>query len=164
MKANIIDIEYLNRRLIYNPESGDVLWRHGKKSGTQCGWNNGRYYVCLLDKKRFCIHRIAWAIFYKKFPDNLIDHIDGNGFNNKISNLREADKSKNGINRGMEKGNKTGFKGVSIANRVKGKKYLAQINHKGKHYFLGYHSTPEIAHQAYCKKGSELFGDFFKSM
>ena len=41
-----------------------------------------------------------------------VDHRDGDGLNNCRSNLRPATKSQNGGNRGLNKNNKSGYKGV----------------------------------------------------
>ena len=41
-----------------------------------------------------------------------VDHIDGNSLNNKIENLREANRSENVCNIGIKKTNTSGYKGV----------------------------------------------------
>lgn len=46
--------------------------------------------------------------------DELIDHINTNGLDNRKRNLRIADKSTNSINAGKRSNNKSGFTGVSI--------------------------------------------------
>jgi len=82
---------------------------------------NGRKYwvVGLGDgisgRKTYLIHRIIWVMKNKKVSiKNDIDHIDGNGLNNKIDNLRECSKSINMKNKNMNKNNKTGHIGVSF--------------------------------------------------
>src|SRR5690606_4634313 len=58
----------------------------------------------------FC-HRIAWFLFYKKWP-RYIDHIDGNGLNNAIENLRDVEMKDNLLNKRIYSKNKIGIAGV----------------------------------------------------
>lgn len=44
--------------------------------------------------------------------------------------------------------NTSGYLGVYL-NKSSGR-WAAQIKHKGKKHWLGYHNTPEAAHRAYC--------------
>lgn len=79
--------------------------------------------------------------------DFFLDHKNGIRNDNRIDNLRLADRSKNGANRPICKSNKTGFKGVSISKKTG--KFKAQIKKNGKVFSLGYFSNPESAHEAY---------------
>lgn len=107
---------------------GILYWKKGVNKGKIAGSKYKHYWVTSITIKkvsiRFYNHRIIYAIYYNKLP-LLIDHIDRNTFNNNISNLREATKQLNSINRNPPKNNKTGFKGVSY--RPKLKVYHAQI-------------------------------------
>lgn len=87
-----------------------------------------------------------------------IDHQDGDGLNNQRHNLREATRAQNSKNRKMSRNSTTGFAGVTYY--PKGKKYRAQINCNGRHYYIGSYSTPEKAARAYDLKARELFGEF----
>ena len=51
-------------------------------------------------------------MFYGELPE-LLDHIDRNSENNRIENLRHADKKINSINRGLQANNKSGHRGIS---------------------------------------------------
>ena len=62
-------------------------------------------------------HRVAWAIHYGEWPAGYLDHIDGNGLNNTISNLRIVDMAESGTNKPAQRNNKTGVPGVSIDRR-----------------------------------------------
>lgn len=63
-------------------------------------------------KSAFAAHRIVWALHFPITLDGLIDHIDGNPFNNKISNLREVPHSVNARNMKKKRSNKSGVTGV----------------------------------------------------
>jgi hypothetical protein len=80
----------------------------GEIAGTSCG----RYMrVCYGGKMRL-IHRIIFAMHHGYMPE-CIDHIDGNPFNNRIENLREATVKQNQYNSKTPTHNTSGVKGVS---------------------------------------------------
>ena len=53
---------------------------------------NGREY-------NFYSHHVVWAWHNGRFPTMQIDHVNGNGFDNHIGNLREVNQSENNMNR-----------------------------------------------------------------
>ena len=87
-----------------------------------------------------------------------IDHIDHNPLNNRRSNLRTATVVQNGHNRGPNKNNTTGVKGVSF-DKVRGR-YRARIGFENKHYHLGLFDTIPEAAAVVQKKRRELVGEF----
>jgi hypothetical protein len=91
-------------------------------------------------------------------PIKLIDHIDGNRLNNRVSNLREANDSENQWNSLAQKNNKLGIKGVRLDKN--GKNYCARITHYGKEYGLGTYDTIEEASLAYQKASLKYHGEF----
>lgn len=87
-----------------------------------------------------------------------VDHIDGNRLDNRRANLRVATKSENGRNRGRQRNNTSGFKGVTWE-KERGK-WVAAIMVGGKQAKLGRFDTPEEAYAAYCTAARELHGKF----
>lgn len=87
-----------------------------------------------------------------------VDHKDGDGLNNRRSNLRLANNSENSRNRGAQSNSKTGIKGVSW--KAKSKKWQAQIKLNGKVYYLGVFTNIEDAAQSYAKAAKEMHGEF----
>jgi len=87
---------------------------------------------------------------------SFVDHINGDGLDNRRSNLRPADKSTNGMNRGIGSNNTSGFKGVSL----QGLKWKAQIRVNGRHVHLGMFDTPEEAARVYDQAAVRHFGEF----
>ncbi len=126
-------------------------WKWRLVSGRGNRTNYAKRTLSVKGKKKVVLmHR-----FILNAPKGIqVDHINGNGLDNRKSNLRLATASQNSINRISK--NRTGYRGVKSA---KGK-YTARITCKGKVYFLGIFSSAEAAAQAYDKKAIELHGDF----
>jgi len=90
-----------------------------------------------------------------------VDHINGNTYDNRRENLRICSKSQNGFNRGPNKNNLAGFKGVQL--RSDKKKWMARINVMGKAFYLGCFDTKELASEAYKEASKRLHGEFGKA-
>lgn len=88
----------------------------------------------------------------------LTDHINGNGLDNRRSNLREATTSQNGHNRRRDQDSASGFKGVSW--HARSGKWQVLIRANGPQRFLGYFATAEQAAHAYDAAARELHGEF----
>jgi hypothetical protein len=58
----------------------------------------------------------------------------------------------------MRVDNTSGFKGVTFHRKMK--KWVAWIRAGGKNVYLGLHSTPEAAHDAYVKAAVRVYGEF----
>lgn len=171
--------EELRQLLRYEPETGKLYWKErpasmfktkqshgtwntrfaGKEAFTAVG-NHG-YRVGRVNYKLLLAHRVIWAIHYGEWPEDQIDHIDGDRLNNRIGNLREATNSENNRNRGIGESNTSGFKGATWVSRRKA--FQAQIYVDRRNIFLGYHATAEAAHAAYCEAAKKLHGEFART-
>ena len=86
------------------------------------------------------------------------DHINGNGLDNRKSNLRVCYNYQNARNQKLRPNSNSGFKGVSL---IKDRnKWVAQIKVNGKVKYLGAYTLKEEAARAYNKAAKELFGEF----
>ena len=101
-------------------------------------------------------HAVVWAMHYGHWPATIIDHINGDPADNRIENLRAATASQNSQNMKRHKDGTTGFKGVIRS----GSKWVAQITHQRKHFYLGTFGTPQEAAAAYDRAAIEMHGDF----
>ncbi len=154
----MLTYEYLNRILAYDPETGIIRWvKNGKIAGWSDPENGGRISI-RIDKKLYLAHRVAWFLYYGEWPSQLIDHENRDPTDNRISNLRPSDQSENLCNRGPQKNNSCGYKGIWL-HKPTGR-WTGRIQKNGKSRHLGYHDTAEEAHEAYKKAAEELHGGF----
>lgn len=164
-KEEALKLIKLLSALEYDPNTGIFRWSsnaHDRVKNKQAGTQNGNGYIRIaLAGKRYYAHRLAWLKFYGEMPDGEIDHINGIGNDNRIANLRLAQRSENAANQGKRSSNTTGFKGVSWS--LSRKKFVAQITVNKKNKFLGHFSNPSDAHAAYTRAAKEFFGEFHKS-
>jgi hypothetical protein len=86
-----------------------------------------------------------------------IDHINGDSLDNRDENLRPATESQNLANRGKQRNNTSGYKGVARNNKTD---WMASIQFHGKHLFIGNFKDKIPAARAYDRKAIELFGEF----
>lgn len=151
--------EYLSSVFKYDPETGDLSWRDAHTNRVKAGdvirakIGNG-YYAVQLDCHRMRVHNVVWAMHYGKFPEGVIDHINGIKTDNRISNLRDVTHSQNAYNVGKQKNNTTGVKGVSR----NGSGFKAEISAEKKSHYLGTFSSLDQAAQAYANAAKILHG------
>jgi hypothetical protein len=105
-------------------------------------------------------HRIVYALHYGIDPgESQIDHINGNGADNRIENLRLATNQQNSRNRRIRSDNTSGHKGVSWSRSSKKWGAKTMIDRKQKH--LGYFDSIEDASAAYEAAAQREFGEFY---
>lgn len=118
-----------------------------QRKGSEVGnLNSSGYLKVCLNKKSYLVHRLIFLMHHGYLPE-LIDHIDIDKLNNKVENLREADKELNSWNRDLQVNNTSGFRGVSWNKAAQ--KWHAYIKIKGKRKHLGLFDTAEEASKAY---------------
>jgi hypothetical protein len=136
---------FYERGFRYNPETGEITGISGKVITA-----NSRGYIHLgirLDGKQIKLygHQFAWWMSYREVPDEdlVIDHIDRDPSNNRITNLRVTTHQENIINSDWVEN----CKGYCF--RKMSSKWLAYIYVDRKQKFLGLFDTEEEARQAY---------------
>ena len=127
-------------------------------------WDGHNWYVRHSGKRNgksfnLLLHRFLLDL---RAGDPPVDHVNGNGLDNRRKNLRLSDWTTNTRNRRRPKNNTTGFKGVQRNRYCKttGKPFLAVIKVNGKRTWMGPFVTAEEAARAYDEKARELFGEF----
>ena len=149
--------------LVYEPDSG--LFRSRRKTcrsipGSVIGAvrPDGYLQIYVLGRN-YLAHRLAWLYVHGTWPEVHIDHIDGDGTNNRIENLRLATPAENGRNRTRPQArNSSGERGVYWS-RIR-KKWIAQIGVDRRTINLGGYDTKAEAKTA--RKAAEInhYGQF----
>ena len=169
---------------IYNSETGDIVWKvrplshfasehamkiaNAKFAGKVAGHEQTHYKNGKRKGKRARffgrlheVHLLIWRLHYGPVQDGLVvDHIDGDPWNNRLSNLRLATVSQNGQNSSRAP-NKVGIRGVTKERHYN--KFKATIYADGKRHHLGLFGTPEEAGAAYNQAAERLHGEFRKT-
>lgn len=135
----VLDVSMLRRVFRYDAESG-LLYRRFRVGEKQCGclFDTGHLQVG-VDGRMVGVHRIAWAIHYGEYPTVEIDHINGDGADNRICNLRLATSSQNNQNRRLSTRNKSGVKGVFRVKWNKGTKWRVSVCADGDYRIEHFH-------------------------
>jgi hypothetical protein len=89
------------------------------------------------------------------------DHVDGDGLNNRRENLRHATTAENQCNRGAQKNNTSGRKGITFHKSTG--RWASRITMNGKRHLVGYFATPELAWEAYCAAAERIHGEFARA-
>jgi hypothetical protein len=120
-------------------------------------YHNG-YARAKIGGKQILMHRLL----LQAGPNDILDHINGNGLDNRKENLRFANKTFNKANEKLRGDNKTGFKGVYMKkdSPYRHKKWAAKIGFMGHQIHIGYFYNKEEAARAYNEMARKLFGEF----
>ena len=92
----------MKKNYTYDAKSGRLTSsRLGRAiKGKKLGKKGYLCVSCLIDKRRVYVllHHAVWAVCNNCWPEQQIDHINGNKGDNRIENLREVSGSENNMN------------------------------------------------------------------
>lgn len=150
--------ERLKEVLHYDPETGAWTWRITRsnqiKPGDAAGYVHQGYRRIQFGGHGYKASRLAHFYMKGEWPIALIDHINGDGTDDRWSNLRNATYSENNVNKHGY--GESGAKGV----RKCGKKFQAQIRLAGRTIHLGLFATPDEAAAAFDEAAANFHGGF----
>lgn len=139
--------------LSYNAETGKFgrLKKWGSKDvGSEPGSQSRHgYWQIGVFGRTHTAQRLAWLLHYGEWPVGVVDHINRNKMDNRISNLRCVNKSYNAHNTGSRTNNTSGLVGVRQTSKSRNPLYKprweAYIAVEGVRYHLGHFDTMEKA-------------------
>lgn len=151
--------KYLLESVRYEPNTGKFYWRDRPRShfktnqgyrtwranclGKETGSDTGHGYkkIC-INSISYLAHRLAWFYVHQTWPSEFIDHINGDGSDNRIANLREASHANNQRNMKRSKRNLSGVPGVRLS---QWNTWQVSIWKNGRSVWLGSYSSKSEA-------------------
>lgn len=119
----------LSKYITYEPTTGNLIWKYraknesfntflsGKIAGARYYEKTAKKWYIKIDIAGVCrwmlAHRVCFLLMTGRWP-LCVDHIDGNGENNKWENIREVNHAENNKNRVLGGRSKTGLHGVYL--------------------------------------------------
>jgi len=158
--SNEIAADQVRELLELDAGTGVLRWRktgRGRRLDRIAGSPDRHGYLqTRIGGRIYFNHRLVWLYVHGSWPQNVIDHINGNPTDNRIENLRDVTRKTNQENqRKAAASNKTtGLLGASLHSKTG--KYVAAIQTDRKTRYLGLHETPEQAHATYLKAKHRL--------
>lgn len=156
MSADILTQQDLKKLIHYNPSTGVFTWHkrdikyfhrecdwkiwNSRFSGKTAGWvhnhHAGKKYIDVrILGNTYKSHRLAFLYITGSFPENDVDHINGDGCDNRWANIRDVTVAENNKNARLHSRNKSGFVGVSWHKKTG--KWRAYLSVQGNAFHLG---------------------------
>ena len=155
-----VPVELLDECFLYEQSTGELYWKerplkhfcseHQQKiwnkrfSGKRAGSIHGRYRVVCVNGVRMFEHRVVLALYLGVWPSAETDHINRNGHDNRLNNLRVVDRGTNCSNREFRR-SKLGVTGV----KQDGQKFITRKQVNGIRVYLGTFDSIKEAKLAY---------------
>lgn len=165
-RRELPDRDVLLSLLRYEPDTGRLFWKargnpqfDGQFAGREAFTCRSRVHrQGRIFERAYLAHRIIWKMVYGTEPETL-DHINGDGGDNRLCNLREVTQLENSRNSRRSRASTTGITGVSFVRRVS--RWRAYITVGNVQHHLGYFT--EIADAVAARKAAEVQHDFHEN-
>lgn len=167
-KQKLLPVDQLRSILDYDPLTGLFRWRwdSAKKPNVNsrdtkriAGTINayGRRVIKIKGRLYYC-SRLAWLYIHGRWPDQEIDHINGNRSDDRIANLRDCSREENQHNTGLCSRNTSGYKGIYWSKQQSA--WIATITRRGTKQHLGSFDNADDAASAYAAAIHAVDGEF----
>lgn len=123
------------------------IWQRVTRSGRVY-----RYVIIMLEGRMQYLHRLITAAE----PGRVVDHINGDGLDNRRQNIRVCEHRENTRNRRLSTNNTTGFKGVTH----EGGQFCARIKCGPIRLYKGRFRTAQEAARQYAEWSARLHGQY----
>lgn len=143
----------VDKYLVYSPETGILFWKVDRGNRFKAGMRAGSVFTDRASGKSYIrinmigycyrAHILAFVLMTGVTPKHQVDHINGNGCDNRWCNLRDVTPTDNLRNKRRPRNNKSGSIGVAFSKTSKKWRAYIYINRKLVH--LGYFIEREDA-------------------
>lgn len=159
-----LDVSRLRELFRYDPITGILTRLTTCHAGKPCGTliTTGHLTVW-FDGRGVGVHRVAWALHSGENPAGEIDHINGDGADNRLCNLRLATSAQNNQNRRLSSRNKTGIKCVFKVKWAKSWRWRVAVGHSGQKYDISHFVCLGHAVKRANELRAELHRDFARA-
>ena len=173
MIGKLPSVEVLEMLFECDAERGALHWKARPATKSNSGFNGklaGKpagsphpdgYRMVKIAGRSYGAHRIVWKLVHGSDPEAELDHVNGDTFDNRIANLRQATHQQNCVNRRKRSDNTSGHKGVHF-NKHTGK-WQAVVNYEGRRFYLGEHTSLDAAAEVVMAKRAALHGAFARA-
>lgn len=157
-----MDKHKLREYFVYDEELGLLYWNI-RKSGVPFGqvagciseFNEGRRCVG-IDNKIYRHSRLVWVYHHGELPDDLeIDHRDRDPTNDRIENLRIANRQQNTRNRKYKK------RDLPRGVQLHGRKFKVRYWNGETNEYVGLFDSVEEADRAWKARATKEHGEFY---
>jgi hypothetical protein len=138
-KLNCLELKLSNKNIF-----AQIDIKNYNKVKNFCWRGNNKNYISTnirINGEKRVVH-IHNLIMDNNLKNMVVDHIDRNPLNNKLSNLRMVTLSENSRNKPLPKINKTGYRNILFS---KNKKLIVSYAYQKVHYYVGSFNTIEQA-------------------
>lgn len=136
-------------------DDDDFIWLSAHTWHFHSGYAGTNLKVANKKYKNALMHRMILGLTDSKIS---VDHINGNGLDNRKINLRICTHAQNSRNQRMAKNNKSGYKGVTW--RARDNLWRATICINGKQIDVGMSKCKEKAARLYDEAAKKYHGEF----
>jgi hypothetical protein len=143
-------LETIKDEFRHDPETGEIFRRVGTLTTSKSN-DYSRIVVNVGGKTYLCAH-IIWFLEFGKWPEKMINHINGVSTDNAITNLEEVSHSANLL------GKRKNRRELPIGVYKKRDRFQARITAKGVFRTIGNYATPEEAEKAFITEHLRTFG------
>jgi hypothetical protein len=141
---------------LFRYEDGKLFRRSDNKE-MGCYTQKHRYARIGIDGQNYKVHRIIF-LYHKGYMPKIIDHINGDCYDNRIENLREANTYQNRQNSRIYSTSKSGVKNVYWSKGID--KWCVCFSINGKRKTFGYYADLEEAKKVATSMRDKYFKDF----
>jgi hypothetical protein len=157
--------ERLQKLVQYDRRTGEFRWRMHENlehcAGEIAGCSMRSDYWCIhIDGRGYRAHQLAWLYMTGEWGRPLIEHRDGDPFNNRWRNLRLANRLTNVSRCQRRRSERSVFGGITLDRRSG--QWAANVSHGERIYPLGRFPTHEAAHEAYAMAARLLHPEDFR--